>query len=98
LLALSLVAFTFLGKEFLPELDEGDMWVRVALPLGISVEGGRPYVREMREQFLRFPELHAVVSQLGAPDDGTDPAPPANGALYVGLKPREEGTTTKARD
>src|SRR5216110_1115100 len=55
LLALSLVAFTFLGKEFLPELDEGDMWVRVALPLGISVEGGRPYVREMREQFLRFP-------------------------------------------
>src|SRR6266436_1499094 len=73
LLGLSLVTFTFLGKEFLPELDEGDMWVRVALPLGISVEGGRPYVREMREQFLRFPEVHAVVSQLGAPDDGTDP-------------------------
>jgi len=89
LLALSLVAFTFLGKEFLPELDEGDMWVRVALPLGISVEGGRPYVREMREQFLRFPEVHAVVSQLGAPDDGTDPEAPDNAEFYVGLKPRE---------
>src|SRR6266702_8122666 len=90
LLALSLVAFTFLGKEFLPELDEGDMWVRVALPLGISVEGGRPYVREMREQFLRFPEVHAVVSQLGAPDDGTDPEAPDNAEFYVGLRPREE--------
>src|SRR5438552_4773683 len=98
LLALSLVAFTFLGKEFLPEPDEGDMWVRVALPLGISVEGGRPYVREMREQFLRFPEVHAVVSQLGAPDDGTDPEAPDNAEFYVGLKPREEWTTTKDRE
>ncbi|HZF03121.1 MAG TPA: CusA/CzcA family heavy metal efflux RND transporter [Patescibacteria group bacterium] len=98
LLALSLVAFTFLGKEFLPELDEGDMWVRVALPLGISVEGGRPYVREMREQFLRFPEVHAVVSQLGAPDDGTDPEAPDNAEFYVGLRPREEWTTTKDRE
>jgi cobalt-zinc-cadmium resistance protein CzcA len=98
LLALSLVAFGFLGKEFLPELDEGDMWVRVALPLGISVEGGRPYVREMREQFLKFPEVRAVVSQLGAPDDGTDPEAPDNAEFYVGLKPREEWTTTSDRD
>jgi len=98
LLVLSLVTFTFLGKEFLPELDEGDMWVRVALPLGISVEGGRPYVREMREQFLRFPEVHAVVSQLGAPDDGTDPEAPDNAEFYVGLKPREAWTTTKDRE
>src|SRR5262249_830223 len=76
LLVLSLVTFAFLGKEFLPELDEGDMWVRVTMPLGISVEGGRPYVRAIREQFLRFPEVRAVVSQLGAPDDGTDPEAP----------------------
>jgi len=98
LLVLSLVTFTFLGKEFLPELDEGDMWVRVALPLGISVEGGRPYVRELREQFLRFPEVHAVVSQLGAPDDGTDPEAPDNAEFYVGLKPRDAWTTTKDRE
>src|SRR6266404_5730253 len=98
LLGLALLVFTVLGKEFLPELDEGDMWVRVALPLGISVEGGRPYVREMREQFLRFPEVHAVVSQLGAPDDGTDPEAPDNAEFYVGLKPREAWTTTKDRE
>src|SRR5437016_6057287 len=98
LFALALVVFVLLGKEFLPELDEGDMWVRVALPLGISVEGGRPYVREMREQFLRFPEVHAVVSQLGPPDDGTDPEAPDNAEFYVGLKPREAWTTTKDRE
>ena len=98
LLVLSLVAFAFLGKEFLPELDEGDMWVRVIMPLGISVEGGRPYVRAIREQFLRFPEVTAVVSQLGAPDDGTDPEAPDNAEFYVGLKPREQWTTTRDRD
>jgi len=98
LLVLSLAAFAFLGKEFLPELDEGDMWVRVIMPLGISVEGGRPYVRAIREQFLRFPEVTAVVSQLGAPDDGTDPEAPDNAEFYVGLKPREEWTTTRDRD
>ena len=90
LLAVSLFAFTTLGKEFLPELDEGDLWVRVALPLGISVEGGRPYVRSIRETFLSFPEVRAVVSQLGAPDDGTDPEAPDNAEFYVALRPREE--------
>src|SRR5262252_5844226 len=98
LLVLSLVTFAFLGKEFLPELDEGDMLVRVTMPLGISVEGGRPYVRAIREQFLRFPEVRAVVSQLGAPDDGTEPEAPDNAEFYVGLKPREEWTTTRDRD
>src|SRR5215469_5838335 len=47
LLALSLWTFTLLGKEFLPELDEGDLWVRVQFPIGVSLEGVRPYVREI---------------------------------------------------
>src|SRR5204862_1223036 len=77
-------------KEFLPELDEGDLWVRVQFPVGVSIEGVRPYVREIRERLLRFPEVRVVVSQLGAPDDGTDPEAPDNSEFYVGLKPREE--------
>ncbi len=89
-LALALLAFTFLGKEFLPELDEGDLWVRVKFPVGISVEGVRPYTRDIRERFLAFPEVRVVVSQVGAPDDGTDPEAPDNVEFYVGLKPREE--------
>ena len=90
LLAVSLWTFTLLGKEFLPELDEGDLWVRVQFPVGVSIEGVGPYVHEIRERLLRFPEVRVVVSQLGAPDDGTDPEAPDNAEFYVGLKPREQ--------
>jgi len=90
LLALSLFVFTLLGKEFLPELDEGDLWLRVKLPIGISLEATRPYVHEIRERMLRFPEVRVVVSQTGAPDDGTDPEGPDNNEFYLGLKPREQ--------
>jgi heavy metal efflux system protein len=89
-LVVALFVFTILGKEFLPELDEGDLWLRAQFPTGISVEGVRPYTREARERLLRFPEVRVVVSQLGAPDDGTDPEGPDNVEFYVGLRPREE--------
>ncbi len=90
LLAVSLVTFAVLGKEFLPELDEGDLWLRVKFPVGISLEGARPYVRDIRERMLRFPEVRVVVSQLGSPDDGTDPNGPDNAEFYIGLKPRDQ--------
>jgi len=90
LLALALLTFTILGKEFLPELDEGDIWLRVKFPVGISLEGARPYVHEIRERLLTFPEVRTVVSQLGAPDDGTDPNGPDNAEFYISLRPREE--------
>jgi heavy metal efflux system protein len=90
LFALSLVVFVLLGKEFLPELDEGDLWLRVKLPIGISLESARPYVHEIRERLVGFPESRVVVSQLGAPDDGTDPNGPNNVEFYIGLEPREQ--------
>ena len=89
-LGAALVVFSLLGKEFLPELDEGDLWVRTQFPVGISIEAVRPYVHEIRERLLAFPEVRVVVSQLGAPDDGTDPEAPDNVEFYVGLRPREE--------
>ncbi len=97
-LVLSLGVFGLLGKEFLPELDEGDLWVRIKFPIGISIEGARPYVREIRQRLLKFPEVNVVTSQLGAPDDGTDPEAPDNVEFYVGLKPRDEWTTTKDKE
>ncbi len=89
-LVVAVFVFAILGKEFLPELDEGDLWVRAQFPTGISVEGVRPYTREIRERLLKFPEVRVIVSQLGAPDDGTDPEGPDNVEFYVGLKAREE--------
>jgi len=88
--ALALLAFTFLGKEFLPELDEGDIWLRVKFPIGISLEDANPYVHDIRERLLTFPEVRVVVSQLGAPDDGTDINGPDTAEFYIGLKPRGE--------
>ncbi len=90
LLVASLFVFTLLGKEFLPELDEGDLWLRVKFPVGISLEGAGPYVHRIRGALMTFPEVRVVVSQLGAPDDGTDPNGPDNVEFYIGLKPRAE--------
>src|SRR5262249_13012145 len=67
LFALALFVFTLLGKEFLPELDEGDLWLRVKFPIGISLESAQPYAHDIRERLLTFPETRVVVSQLGAP-------------------------------
>jgi cobalt-zinc-cadmium resistance protein CzcA len=90
LLVVALFVFSLLGKEFLPELDEGDLWLRVKFPIGIALDAARPYVHEIRERLLKFPEVRVIVSQLGAPDDGTDPNGPDNVEFYIGLKPREE--------
>src|SRR5207253_10076067 len=84
-LVVAVFVFTLLGKEFLPELDEGDLWVSAQLPTGISVEGVRSYTREIRERLLKFPEVRVIVSQLGAPDDGTDSEAPEHLTFYVGL-------------
>jgi cobalt-zinc-cadmium resistance protein CzcA len=89
LFALALFVFTLLGKEFLPELDEGDLWLRVKFPIGISLEAVRPYAHDIRERLLAFPEVRVVVSQTGSPDDGTDPNGPDNNEFYIGLKSRE---------
>src|SRR5438270_5595073 len=89
LFVLALFAFTLLGKEFLPELDEGDIWLRVKFPIGISLQDANPYVHDIRERLLTFPEVRVVVSQLGAPDDGTDPNGPDTVEFYIGLAPRD---------
>src|SRR5437588_7361794 len=91
--ALSLFLFTRLGKEFLPELDEGDLWVRTQFPTGIALNAVQPHVHEIRERLLKFPEVRVVVSQLGAPDDGTDAEGLDNLEFYVGLRPRTEWVT-----
>ncbi|HVN85049.1 MAG TPA: CusA/CzcA family heavy metal efflux RND transporter [Candidatus Binatia bacterium] len=97
-LLLSFAIVPLLGSSFLPELDEGDIWVRAKLPIGVSLEGANRYVGPMRAALLAFPEVRTVVSQLGSPDDGTDPNGPDNVEFYVALKPREEWTTVHAKD
>jgi len=92
------LTFHFLDSEFLPKLDEGDLWVRTFLPQSISPFEAAKIVQNVRKRLCSFPEVRYVVNQLGRPDDGTD----INGfdvcEYSVGLKPREQWTTAHTRE
>ena len=64
--------FPNLGGEFLPKLEEGNIWAHAIMPSTISLPVGAKLVSQMRQVFLSFPEVKTVVSQLGRPDDGTE--------------------------
>ena len=87
LLGLAALAVPALGLEFLPHLEEGNLWIRATMPLSVSLEEGDPYINRMRRLIKSFPEVVTVVSQHGRPDDGTDPTGPFNTEFYVPLKP-----------
>ena len=76
-----------LGLEFLPKLEEGNLWIRATMPATISLEEGNNYVNRMRRVIAEFPEAEAVVSQHGRPDDGTDAAGFFNAEFFVPLQP-----------
>jgi len=78
---------TRLGSEFLPHLDEGNLWIRAELPLTTSLEDGQAATNKMRKILLEYPEVVTVVSQHGRPDDGSDASPFSNVELFVPLKP-----------
>lgn len=71
-LLLSIISFRYLGSEFLPQLNEGAIWVRASMPLSVSLDESVRVARDMRNIILSFPEVKQVVSQTGRPDDGTD--------------------------
>ena len=89
-LAASGVLGSRLGSEFLPTLEEGNLWIRASMPPTLSLEAGMPIVNEIREILLRHPEVITVVSQHGRPDNGSDAAGFFNAEFFVPLKPFDE--------
>ncbi|MDR3502390.1 MAG: CusA/CzcA family heavy metal efflux RND transporter [Legionella sp.] len=89
-LALIIVLGATAGREFLPELDEGALWLQADLPPGLSLEKGNEMASTLRETLLKHPEVSFVVTQLGRNDDGTDPWTPSHIEVPVGLKPYGE--------
>src|SRR3954470_974952 len=85
LVILTLVFVRFLGLEFLPKLEEGNLWIRATLPPTISLQEGNAYVNEMRKLIRNRPEVESVVSQHGRPDDGTDAAGLFNAEFFAPL-------------
>ncbi|HTM31852.1 MAG TPA: CusA/CzcA family heavy metal efflux RND transporter [Vicinamibacterales bacterium] len=89
-LASSLILLPKLGSEFLPELNEGSLYVTFALPGNVSLTEGRRLVPAIRERLRRTPEVVEVLSQLGRPEDGTDPTLPNNLEFFLKLRPLDE--------
>jgi len=87
LLALSLLLIPQVGAEFMPKLDEGALWVRATMPYTISFDEAAKIAPRVRQLLRSFPEVTTVASELGRPDDGTDPTGFFNVEFYVGLKP-----------
>jgi heavy metal efflux system protein len=93
LLAGSLLLIPRIGAEFMPQLDEGALWVRATMPYTISFDESAKIVPRIREILRSFPEVTTVASEHGRPDDGTDSTGFFNAEFYVGLKPYSQWTS-----
>jgi cobalt-zinc-cadmium resistance protein CzcA len=88
--ALFLAFSGVIGSEFLPHLDEGAIWARGAMANSVGETEGTRFTQQSRYIFASFPEVTKVVSQAGAPDDGTDTGGFGNTEYFVDLKPKEQ--------
>jgi cobalt-zinc-cadmium resistance protein CzcA len=85
-----LSGFTLLGTEFLPELNEGSIYVRATMPMSISLPESVKQTVQMRHIFEQFPEVKGVISQTGRPNDGTDPTGFYNIEFLVDIYPQDD--------
>jgi cobalt-zinc-cadmium resistance protein CzcA len=88
-LAVTLALAPRLGSEFLPKLDEGNIWLTITLAPSSSLEQTKRIEGQVRAVMLTYPEVGNVITQVGRPDDGTDPKGPNNLEVLAELKPRE---------
>jgi len=79
-----------LGREFMPELEEGNLWIRSVFPLNASLDTVTADCRTSRAIMARYPEVESVVTEIGRPDDGTDPCGFYNAEFFVPLKSHRE--------
>jgi cobalt-zinc-cadmium resistance protein CzcA len=87
-----------IGTEFLPALEEGNLWIRATMPTTISLEAGMDKVNRMRQIVKAHPEVITVVSQHGRPDDGSDASGFYNVELFVPLKPQDSWPSGHTKD
>lgn len=86
-LAGAILLFHFIGGEFMPSLEEGNLWIRATMQQDISFQQSEELTNQMRAAMASYPEVTQVVSQMGRPDDGTDVSTFNNSEFLVDLKP-----------
>jgi cobalt-zinc-cadmium resistance protein CzcA len=89
MLALALAGAPLLGSEFLPKLDEGNIWLTISLPPATALDKTKEIERQVREILRSYPEVNNITTQVGRPDDGTDPKGPNNLEVMADLKPHD---------
>jgi len=90
--AATLLLVPFIGGEFMPHLDEGALWVRATMPYTVSFEEASKLSPKVRNILMKYSMVTDVGSELGRPDDGTDPTGFFNDEFYVGLKPYNDAS------
>ena len=100
LLALGITAALVpqLGTEFLPELNEGSIWINITLPTSASVDEAKSDLRKLRALVASFPEVNAAISKAGRPEDGTDPKNINMTEMLVDLKPESQWRPGMTKD
>jgi cobalt-zinc-cadmium resistance protein CzcA len=88
-LALSLAATHWIGTEFMPKLDEGNIWLTITLPTPVSLAKAKTLEEDVRARLREFKEARSVLTQLGRPEDGTDPKGFNNLEILIDLNPKE---------
>ena len=89
LLAITLLLVPLLGSEFLPKLDEGNIWLSISLPPATALDKTKDIERQVRAILRSYPEVNNIVTQVGRPDDGTDPKGPNSMEIMADLKPHD---------
>ena len=90
LILVTMCLLPVIGREFMPELEEGNLWIRGTGPLNITLERQVQLSKEARKIMANYPEVDLIVAQLGRPDDGTDTAGFYNSEYFVPLRPQKE--------
>jgi cobalt-zinc-cadmium resistance protein CzcA len=88
-LILSFMSVKLIGTEFMPKLDEGNIWLTITLPTPVSLSTAKQLERQVRETLETFPEAKTIITQLGRPEDGTDPKGFNNLEVLIDLKPKD---------
>ena len=94
-IVVTLCALPLMDREFMPELEEGNLWIRGTFPLNASLDEVAGKMRLAREIIRCYPEIDCIVAQIGRPDDGTDPTGFYNVEVFVPLRPEKDWPSVK---
>ncbi len=90
LIAVTVCLLPLLGREFMPELEEGNLWIRATYPMNINLDTVAEQTDRARAVMQQYPEIQSIMAQIGRPDDGTDPTGFYNVEFFVPLKPQRD--------